>query len=110
MRDAWRVPESEPDGVCRFRERDPGPWFGTSGPDTPPGNRASTPTPPASILLAMYKLDELKTRNDAPDEDHIVVLRGATWADFERVLQIRGDNAAPRVAYADGLLELMSPS
>jgi len=46
----------------------------------------------------------------APQEDAIVVLDGATWADFERVLAIKGERQHPRVAYSDGRLQLMSPS
>ncbi|HEU5074116.1 MAG TPA: Uma2 family endonuclease [Polyangiaceae bacterium] len=43
-------------------------------------------------------------------QDSIVVLRGATWADFQRVLELKGDSSVPRVAYLEGVLELMSPS
>jgi Uma2 family endonuclease len=43
-------------------------------------------------------------------QDHIVVLREATWADFQRVLEMRGEHSAPRVAYLEGSLEIMSPS
>jgi Uma2 family endonuclease len=49
-------------------------------------------------------------RDDRPHEDHIVVLRDVTWADYQRLLEIRGDRSAPRISYADGLLEIMSPS
>jgi Uma2 family endonuclease len=49
-------------------------------------------------------------RDDTPREDHFVHLRGATWKDYERVLAIRGDHSAPRIAYLDGTLEIMSPS
>ncbi len=42
--------------------------------------------------------------------DDIVVLRGASWADYERIMQIRGEGSVPRIAYLDGLLEIMSPS
>jgi Uma2 family endonuclease len=47
---------------------------------------------------------------DATSHDHIVVLDGATWADYERVLEIRGDRSEPRLAYLEGRLELMNPS
>src|SRR5437879_2124724 len=47
---------------------------------------------------------------DAPGLDHHVVLRGATWRDFERVLRMRGDRGGLRVYYLDGEIELMSPS
>ena len=42
--------------------------------------------------------------------DHIVCLHGAKWADFERLLEIRGDHSAPRYAYIEGELEITSPS
>jgi len=45
-----------------------------------------------------------------PAQDSIVVLRGATWADFQRVLELKGDSSVPRVAYLEGVLELMNPS
>jgi Uma2 family endonuclease len=44
------------------------------------------------------------------DQDHIVVLPGATWADFQRMQEIRGDRSAPRFAFLEGRLEIMSPS
>lgn len=42
--------------------------------------------------------------------DEFVVLRGVTWADYERLLEIRGDDRSPRMSYLDGSLELMTPS
>ena len=45
-----------------------------------------------------------------PDADSLIVLRGGTWADYQRVLELRGDRPVPRLAYLDGVLELMSPS
>lgn len=45
-----------------------------------------------------------------PVEDHIVQLDGATWKDYERILEIRGDRSAPRITYLEGRLEIMSPS
>jgi len=44
------------------------------------------------------------------EQDSIVVLRGATWADFQRVLELKGDSSVPRVAFLEGVLELMHPS
>jgi Uma2 family endonuclease len=49
-------------------------------------------------------------RDDQPHEDHIVVLDGATWADYQRLLEIRGDRARPRLTFSEDLLEIMSPS
>jgi Uma2 family endonuclease len=42
--------------------------------------------------------------------DSIVVLRNATWADYQRHLEMRGENSVPRLTYLEGVLELMSPS
>ncbi len=48
--------------------------------------------------------------DDRPTEDRIVLLEGATWGDFQRILEIRGDRPVPRMAYLEGTLELMTPS
>ncbi len=45
-----------------------------------------------------------------PTADERIVLNGRSWADFEQLLAIRGDAPAPRMAYLDGMVELMSPS
>jgi Uma2 family endonuclease len=42
--------------------------------------------------------------------DDIVVLENVTWADYQRLLEIRGDRAVPRLTYVKGVLELMTPS
>jgi Uma2 family endonuclease len=52
----------------------------------------------------------LLDRDDRPQDDHIVHLRGATWADYKRLVEIRGDRSAPRLTYREGILEIMSPS
>lgn len=39
-----------------------------------------------------------------------MLLDGATWGDFQRMLEIRGDRPVPRIAYLEGVIELMSPS
>ena len=46
----------------------------------------------------------------APAGDQRVVLNDVSWADFELILQIRGDSAGVRITYLNGALELMSPS
>jgi len=53
---------------------------------------------------------EIKDRDDVHHEDHFVHLDGVTWADYERLLEIRGEQSAPRITYLDGTLEIMSPS
>jgi len=42
--------------------------------------------------------------------DDIIVLQGATWADYQRLLEIRGERPVPRFTYLEGVLELMNPS
>ncbi|MFT7623346.1 MAG: Uma2 family endonuclease [Myxococcota bacterium] len=42
--------------------------------------------------------------------DQLVVLRGATWADYQRMQEMRGDASSPRLAFLDGYLEIISPS
>lgn len=46
----------------------------------------------------------------SPRGDEFVVLRPATWADYQRCLEIRGERAVPRLNYLEGVLELMTPS
>jgi Uma2 family endonuclease len=48
--------------------------------------------------------------DDTPREDHYVHLDGVSWADYERVLEIRGESSVPRLTYLRGILEIMSPS
>ena len=36
----------------------------------------------------------LDRADDAPTDDQIVVLEGVSWADFQRILEIRGKAAA----------------
>jgi Uma2 family endonuclease len=53
---------------------------------------------------------DLVNRENEPREDHFVHLYGVTWADYLRILEIRGDHSAPRITYVEGTLEIMSPS
>ncbi|HKY38762.1 MAG TPA: Uma2 family endonuclease [Polyangiaceae bacterium] len=55
----------------------------------------------------LARLDE---HDDTPVEDHIVVLRGMKWSDYERMLKVRGEAPVPRFAYLEGELEIMTPS
>jgi hypothetical protein len=52
----------------------------------------------------------LADHDDAPVDDQIVVLRSATWADYRRLLDLRGEVSSPRMAYLKGALEIMTPS
>jgi Uma2 family endonuclease len=49
-------------------------------------------------------------RDDRPHEDHFVVLHDVDWADYQRILEVRGDRSSPRIAFLEGELEIMSPS
>lgn len=44
------------------------------------------------------------------EPSHVWRLQGATWADFQRLLELRGDESVPRFAYLEGTLEIMSPA
>jgi Uma2 family endonuclease len=44
------------------------------------------------------------------EQDHVVLLRGLTWRDYERLLRARGEDRKPRFSYLDGALELMTTS
>lgn len=44
-----------------------------------------------------------------PATDQLITMR-MSWAEFESFLQIRGESVSPRIAYLDGVLELMAPS
>ena len=44
-----------------------------------------------------------------PSADRFVIMRGA-WATYEALLAARGERRSPRIAYLDGVLQLMSPS
>jgi Uma2 family endonuclease len=48
--------------------------------------------------------------DETPTGDRIVLLRDTTWADYQRMLEIRHGRRVPRLAYQEGVLELMSPS
>ncbi len=42
--------------------------------------------------------------------DHINVIHGASWADYQRHLEIRGERSVPRLTFLEDRLEFMSPS
>lgn len=58
----------------------------------------------------MHVLALARDRDDRPHEDHFVILRGVTWADYQRLLEVRGDRSGPRITYLEGRVEIMSPS
>lgn len=58
----------------------------------------------------MYAISELERREERHVEDQVIQLAGVTWADYERLLEIRGESSIPRFTYLEGVLEIMSPS
>jgi Uma2 family endonuclease len=62
------------------------------------------------MLPRMNVLALAPERDDEPHEDHFVILRGVTWADYQRLLEVRGDRSAPRLTFLEGSVEIMSPS
>lgn len=52
----------------------------------------------------------MRQRDDAPTGDQFVHLRDVSWEDYERLLEMRGDRSAPRIAYLEGTVEIMTPS
>jgi hypothetical protein len=44
-----------------------------------------------------------------PTADQFVALRG-TWATYEALLAARGERSRPRIAYLDGVVQLMTTS
>jgi Uma2 family endonuclease len=64
----------------------------------------------AELYWRSVLFHRLADHDDRPSEDKIVVLRNVTWADYQRVLEMRGDHSAPRIAFLQGDLEIMTPS
>ena len=52
----------------------------------------------------------MRARSSKLDPDRIVVLDGAAWSDFQRLLEIKGERSVPRLAYLEGTIQLMTPS
>ena len=52
----------------------------------------------------------IPTGEYVPTADQRIVMHNVPWSHFEIQLAMRGDVSAPRMAYLDGELELMSPS
>ena len=58
----------------------------------------------------MQATQSYTSHDDRPREDHVVFLSGVSWKDYERLLAMRGDHSAPRIAYLEGDVEIMRPS
>lgn len=53
---------------------------------------------------------ELTEHDETPVEDKIVVFHSGTWADYQRLMELRGARSAPRIAFLEGEIEVRSPS
>ena len=58
----------------------------------------------------MQNLAAIPAGEYVPTADERIILRNVPWSHFEVQLALRGDVSVPRMAYLDGVLELMSPS
>ncbi len=38
-------------------------------------------------------------------EDHLIVIEGATWADCQRQLELRGERSVPRIAFLPSIVQ-----
>lgn len=50
------------------------------------------------------------TEEEVRNVDQRVILHGVSWKTYQAILAARGDRSAPRIAYLEGELEIMSPS
>ncbi|GET40525.1 Uma2 family endonuclease [Microseira wollei] len=58
----------------------------------------------------MVILDDLPKRLQADDPEERRIVTGVAWEQYEALLADLGDSLAYRVAYLDGVLEIVSPS
>ena len=65
---------------------------------------------PGDILPLMSNAAAIREHDETTTGDSIVVLRHASWDDYERLLEMRGDHSAPLISYLEGEVEIMSPS
>jgi len=68
------------------------------------------PRRPGNVRLVAMSGTTTAPPHTARAEDQRVTLSDVSWADFELILQIRGDRGGVRLTYLNGVLELMSPS
>lgn len=67
-------------------------------------------TAPRGTLPSMSRAAAIPVGDYVPTADQRIVLHNVPWSHFEVQLALRGDEPSPRMAYLDGVLELMSPS
>ncbi len=65
---------------------------------------------PDYTLRAMGAVPKLRMEEMAAQVDQRTYLHNVSWAQYESLLAMRGDRSAPRIAYLEGEVEIMSPS
>ena len=58
----------------------------------------------------MVLLNDLHRRLQADDSEQMRIVTGVSWKQYEALLSHLGDSSGYRVAYLDGVLEIVSPS
>lgn len=58
----------------------------------------------------MLLLESFASRLQADDPEELRIITGVSWEQYETLLADLGDSLAYRVAYLDGVLEIVSPS
>lgn len=61
------------------------------------------------MATAAKQVAEDAAHCDAQPAEQRVLLQGATWQDYQRLDELRGESAVPRLTYLQGALELMAP-
>lgn len=67
-------------------------------------------TKPSASTAPLTSTSSLAAVEPPSDYDQFVLLSGASWQDYQRIIEIRGEKSVPRVCFSEGALQLMSPS
>jgi len=58
----------------------------------------------------MHAQSRFARHDQPPSGDQLIRFSAVSWEDYQRLLAMRGDHSAPRIAYLKGEIEIMSPS
>ena len=64
----------------------------------------------ASMATTHMTSEPIPLGEYVPTADQRILLRGLSWAGFQALIALRGERRRPRMAYLDGVVELMGPS
>lgn len=64
----------------------------------------------ASMATSHSTSEPIPLGEYVPTADQRILLRGLSWAGFQTLIALRGERRRPRMAYLDGVVELMGPS